>query len=176
VSIPIILAVLISVYYIFTLDFFSYDECATIEDPILRKECYAGKAIRGSDPSICDNIGEEEDCEECKEVLEQVLETGGSGGGGGGSSSEDSSGGSEITEEEQEDPFDVCEALPGSEKDWCIRDIAVQEGNPSICLLVDDPYYRDSCYRFIALDTGESSYCDYMEDGKRRKWCHEAFD
>lgn len=174
VAIPVILAVLIAVYYVLNPGFFVFDECAGIKDPLLRKECYTGKAIRGGDSSICENIGEEDGCEECRDAVEQIMEPGVSGGGG--SSSDDSDSGGSSGVGEFENPFEACEALSGSEKDWCIRDIAVEEGSPSVCLLVEDQYYRDSCYRFIALDTGDSSYCDYMKDAKRVKWCHEAFD
>ncbi|UCG95189.1 MAG: hypothetical protein JSV92_04050 [archaeon] len=176
VSIPIVLVVLLGLYYAFTSGLLSgiIDECAGIEDPRLRYECYTGKAIRDKDPSTCDNIDDREACDECHmEVQEAILEKNRDSGGG--SVGGDDSGGGESGEE-SEGPFEACEALSGNEKDWCIRNIAVEEGDPSVCLMVEDSYYRDSCYRFIALEKDDSSYCDYMKDEDRRIWCHEALD
>ena len=173
-GIMIVLVVLLALYFIFSLGIFSdfTDECARIENPYLREKCYRDKAIEKGDSSICDNIEDEEGCDSCRNEVEEVLESGGGGSAGGGGGSGDGGG----TTSEPEIPEEGCEVLSGSERDWCFREEAVEQGDPSICLFIQDEYYMDSCYRYIAMDTGDSSYCDYMEDSKRRKWCHEAVD
>ena len=169
----IVLVVLLALYLIFSLDIFRdfTDECARIENPYLREKCYRDKAIDKGDPSICENIEDKDGCDSCRNEVEEALESGGSGSGGGGSG--DGGGGST---DNPEIPEEGCEALSGSDRDWCFREMAVEQTDPSICLEIIDDYYRDSCYRYIAMDTGDSSYCDYMGNIKRRKWCHEAVD
>ncbi|MCK4635167.1 MAG: hypothetical protein KAT37_04830 [Candidatus Aenigmarchaeota archaeon] len=171
ITLPIVLIILFCLYFFLQTDVFNTDECARIENPYLREKCYRDKAIDKGDPSICENIEDEEGCDSCRNEVEEALESG--GGGSGGEGSGDGGGG---TTGDPEIPEEGCEVLSGSDRDWCFREMAVGQTDPSICLEIIDDYYRDSCYRYIAMDTGDSSYCDYMEDSKRRKWCHEAVD
>jgi hypothetical protein len=68
-----------------------------------------------------------------------------------------------------------CEAIQDpDERDWCYREKAVSQEDPSICTQIQEPYYRDSCYRYIAIETGDAIYCSYMNDDERRSWCREA--
>lgn len=145
---------------------FWFDECAAIENPELREECYTGKAVDNADPTVCDNIEDKEGCDLCKGQVEDAV----SSGGGGGSSSSDGGGGGTDYEVSEEG----CSALTGNVRDWCYRELAIQEMDPSICLMISDEYYRDSCFKYIAEATGDPSYCEYMQDAERRKWCHEV--
>lgn len=169
VGLVLVLAALGMAYFVYQNYF--WDECAGIEDPQLREECYTGKAVRNEDPSVCDRIEDLEGCDSCKNQVEnaagpaEIGGGGGSGDGGGGGSST----GFEIPEE-------GCDSLTGNERDWCYREMAVQESDPSLCLFIVDEYYKDSCYRYIAMTTGDSSYCDLMFSVKRKNWCHEAID
>lgn len=165
VGLVLVLAALIAAYFVYQNYF--WDECAGIEDPQLRQECYTGKAVRDRDPSVCEKIEDPEGCDTCRSQVEEAVPdaSGGTVGesGGGGST------GFEVPEE-------GCEIFTGNERDWCYREMAVQEADPSICTMIVDSYYRDSCYRYIAITTGDSSYCDYMSNVKRKDWCHEAID
>jgi len=150
------------------------DKCAGIKDPYLREKCYKNEAIEKKDPSICDKIEDKDGCNTCKKEVQDILASenenvsgksvpvSGSGGGGGGSG------------ESSEDTELGCEAFSGNQRDWCYRDEAIEDKDPSFCLKIQDSYNRDSCYRYLALETGDESYCDYMQDEFRRLWCHEA--
>ncbi len=167
-SILVLILVLLFCVYVF-INLINLDKCAYIRDPKLRDECYRDRAVEEDDGNICDKIENNETRENCldcvsgvdEELEEQpgIITGGGAGDGGGSSDSEEPQG---------------CEALSGERRDWCYRDKAVEETDPSICLEIYDNFYKDSCYRFIALDTKNSSYCNYMEDEDRRLWCKEA--
>jgi len=174
----LLITILIVLAFIVAYFFLTWDECAGIKDPYLRERCYTKKALERKDPKICDKIEDKDGCATCKKEVEDLIELEknesnesvpriplpgipGGGGGGGGESEENKSG--EIN----------CESLTGNRRDWCFRDKALENNDPSFCLKIQDSYNKDSCYRYLALANNDPSYCDYMEDDFRRTWCHE---
>ena len=155
ITIPIILIITITFYF-----FFSWNTSPYLTEPQkndLPQEDEKEDNISESLKSSVHISSMENETSESKDKGN----LGGSGGGGSGESSEDTELG--------------CEVFSGNQRDWCYRDEAIENKDPSFCLKIQDSYNRDSCYRYLALETGDQSYCDYMQDEFRRLWCHEAF-
>ncbi len=141
--------------------FLAPDLPSEIVETLSGRDASLGEEEEETGPEECPTCGSGETAEGDWEEKEDSGEGGGGGGGG--------SGGSELGPQ-------GCEAHTGNKRDWCYRDLALEQGDHTICLNIVDDYNRDSCYRYLAMDLDDPSLCDYIEDEFRREWCHELLD
>lgn len=64
-----------------------------------------------------------------------------------------------------------CKAIPSQIYNICIKSVAENDGDPSICMNVEEGYERDTCYGGVAKTTGNAAVCDMVKEDFWKESC-----